>query len=82
MSALWLRGSNADNAVRRALRDVLGHDHHRWTDRARISVGRFAGPVFWPAWYVVPQWKRDQWHKICCELDPEDCETCSRYYGL
>jgi len=48
----------------------------------RIWIARRVGPWFWPAWFIAPQWKRDQWHKIACELDPLECPTCSRYYGV
>jgi hypothetical protein len=51
-------------------------------ERLRISIARNVGPIFWPAWYIAPQWKLDKWHKIACELPIEDCPTCARYYGL
>lgn len=53
-----------------------------WHTRLRIWIARNVGPAFWPAWYVAPQWKLDHWHKIACELDPQECQTCRRYYGL
>jgi len=32
--------------------------------RFRIWFARRVGPVFWPAWYVAPKWKRDRWSEI------------------
>lgn len=45
----------------------------------RIFLAASIGPVFWPAWYLAPSWKRDKWHRIACE--DVTCRQCNRYYG-
>ena len=53
-----------------------------WITSLRIAAARHIGPMFWPAWYVAPEWKRNQWHKIACELPIECCPICRQYYGI
>lgn len=48
----------------------------------RCQLATALGRFFPPALYIAPRYKRDKWHKIACELPPELCPTCSRYYGL
>lgn len=55
---------------------------HGWRLGLRCWFAAAFGPWFFPAWFVAPKWKRDKWHKIACERDPETCPTCSRYYGI
>jgi len=80
VSAQWSKGAKFDAAVRAAFVEVLGKSHRRRVHRIRVVIAYRVGPFFWPAWYIAPQWKRDQWHKIACELDIDDCPTCQRYY--
>lgn len=47
-------------------------------DTLRISLARNVGPIFWPAWYLAPKWKRDKWHRIACD-DP-CCPDCAEHY--
>jgi len=35
-----------------------------WGQRLGISSAALIGPWFWPAWYLAPRWKRDQWSRI------------------
>jgi len=45
----------------------------------RIAIAATVGPIFPPAWWIAPSWKRDQWHRIAC--DDVACDRCADYYA-
>ena len=44
----------------------------------RIWFAASFGPLYPPAFYVAPKWKRAKWHRIAC--DSESCVECRSYY--
>lgn len=51
---------------------------HGWRLGLRCWFAARVGSWFWPAWYVAPEWKRDKWHRIACDV--EGCPKCEAYY--
>ena len=45
----------------------------------RCQLATSLGPLFPPAYFIAPKYKRDKWHRIGCEL--EDCQECERIYS-